>query len=163
MEALSEPVAKQFEAAIIPCQDSCKNFKALLDYWTFAQRGWNTILSPLSLEFADRATSLSSRPNCGSDLNTGIDEGDGANMPAAADMQLGQMGAKLGALCLARPNGGDADADRASAINQGAMEQKALGESRQLLKELLLVIQAAAASARASRGTTATFGCRQSE
>ncbi|KAL8369547.1 hypothetical protein RB595_000060 [Gaeumannomyces hyphopodioides] len=77
---------------------------------------------------------------------------------AATDKQLAEVNAKLGALCLAKLDEGEMEADRASATSQVAVEQKALGESRKVLEELLSVIQTAAANARAGQGPTVTFG-----
>lgn len=67
---------------------------------------------------------------------------------AATDKQLAEMNAKLGALCMAKQEEDETEADRTSAISQVAVEQTFLGESRKLLKELLSGIKTAAANTR---------------
>jgi septal ring factor EnvC (AmiA/AmiB activator) len=66
----------------------------------------------------------------------------------ATDKQLAGVNAKLRALCLAKQEQGETEADRASAISQVAVEQTALGESRKLFEELLSGIRTATANAR---------------
>lgn len=63
------------------------------------------------------------------------------------DKQLAEVNVQLGTLPLAEDPDDTAD-DRASAIRQAAIEQKALGGSRTLLEDLLQGIQAAATDAR---------------
>ncbi|KAH7127261.1 hypothetical protein EDB81DRAFT_907414 [Dactylonectria macrodidyma] len=78
---------------------------------------------------------------------------------AATDKQLAEVNAKLGAICLARQEQGETEADWISAISQVAVKQTALSESRKLLEELLSVIQTAAANARTDQGRVInTFG-----
>ncbi|KAK4206107.1 hypothetical protein QBC37DRAFT_257913, partial [Rhypophila decipiens] len=84
------------------------------------------------------------------------------NAIKATTDQLAEVGAQLEELTLAEPDEGETEADQASATKQVAMEKKALGESRILFEELLSVIQAAAANARAGQGTTVTFGSNNS-
>lgn len=63
------------------------------------------------------------------------------------DQQLAEVSAKLGTLCLAKQGADETAEDQAGAISQVAVEQKALGESRTLLDDLLKGIQTAAADA----------------
>lgn len=75
------------------------------------------------------------------------------------DKQLVEVNVKLGALCLARQDQGETEADRTSAISQVAVQQTALGESRKLLEDLLSAVQAAAANAQTDQGRVVnTFG-----
>jgi hypothetical protein len=67
---------------------------------------------------------------------------------AATDKQLAEVNAKLGALCLAKRDPDETADDQAGAISQVAVEQTALGESRKLLEDLLVGIEAAAANTR---------------
>ena len=75
-------------------------------------------------------------------------EAEIADYIAATDRQLAEVNTKLGALCLARQEHDETEADRTAAISQVAVEQTALGESRKLFEELLTGIQAAAINAR---------------
>ncbi|KAL8386862.1 hypothetical protein RB595_010335 [Gaeumannomyces hyphopodioides] len=189
-KSLGEPVARQSEAAISSCRDSCQRFKTSLDHWTRHSKDG-------TLSWRDRAVlgvcrqghvkSISDQlRNCQVTLSSVVNiatlhaslqqtqtaeaiqttistkETAIADALAAMDEQLSQMGAKLVALCLSRPTEGDTEVDKASATSQVAMEQKAMGESRQVLEELLSVVQAAAASAGKSQGITVTFGSHNS-
>lgn len=58
----------------------------------------------------------------------------------------------MGALCLAKQEPDETEADRTGAISQVAVEQTALRESRKLLEGLLSIIQTAAASAPIDQG-----------
>ena len=75
-------------------------------------------------------------------------EAEIADSITATDKQLAEVNAKLGALCLAKQEQDETEADRASAISQVAVEQTVLGESRKLLEGLLSGIHTAAAKAR---------------
>jgi septal ring factor EnvC (AmiA/AmiB activator) len=66
----------------------------------------------------------------------------------ATDKQLAEANAKLGALCLAKTEQDETEADRVSAISQVAVEQTVLKDSRTLLDELLSGIHTAATNAR---------------
>jgi predicted negative regulator of RcsB-dependent stress response len=79
-------------------------------------------------------------------------EAEIAQSITASDKQLAEANAKLGALCLAKTEQDETEADRVSAINQVAVEQTVLGESRKLLEELLSGIHTAAADARKNLG-----------
>ncbi|KXX74515.1 Leucine zipper putative tumor suppressor 3 [Madurella mycetomatis] len=71
-----------------------------------------------------------------------------ADFIRATDRQLADVNAKLGALCLAKQEQDEMEADKASAISQVAVEQTVLAESRKLLEELLSGIHTAAVNAR---------------
>lgn len=75
-------------------------------------------------------------------------EAEIAESITASDKQLADVNAKLGALCLAKTEQDETEADRASAISQVAVEQTVLRESRKLLDGLLSGIHTAAANAR---------------
>lgn len=75
-------------------------------------------------------------------------EAEIAESITASDKQLADVNAKLGALCLAKTEQDETEADRASAISQVAVEQSVLRESRKLLDGLLSGIHTAAANAR---------------
>ncbi len=78
----------------------------------------------------------------------------------ATNKQLAEVNSKLGALQLARPDEGETEADRASAISQAAAEQTALDISQKLLQELLSKTETIAAKATRDHGGTRniTFG-----
>jgi septal ring factor EnvC (AmiA/AmiB activator) len=75
-------------------------------------------------------------------------EADIADSVTTTDKQLAEVNTKLGALCMAKQEEDETEADRTSAISQVAVEQTVLGESRKLLQELLSGIHTAAANAR---------------
>ncbi|KAL8290754.1 hypothetical protein RB597_008823 [Gaeumannomyces tritici] len=190
-KSLGEPVVKQSEAAIASCKDSCDTFQASLKHWTRHSKDDGTLSwrdrTALGLYRDGHVKSMSgqlksccSALSCVSNVATlhaslqqtqateaiqttiSTKEAAIADALAAMDEQLGQMNDKLVALCLSRPAEGETDADKTSATNQVAMERKAMGESRQVLEELLSVVQAAAQSASRSQGVTVTFGSHNS-
>ena len=75
-------------------------------------------------------------------------EADIADSITTTDKLLAEVNTKLGALCMAKQEEDETEADRTSAISQVAVEQTALGESRKLLEELLSGIHTAAANVR---------------
>jgi hypothetical protein len=75
-------------------------------------------------------------------------EAEIADFITATDKQLTEVNVKLGALCLAKQEQDETEADRASAISQVTIEQTLLGESRKLLEELLSGIYTATVNAR---------------
>lgn len=189
-KSLGEPVARQSAAAISSCKDSCENFKTSLEHWTRHSKdgkmSWRDRaalgvcrqghVKSISDQLQNCHITLSSVVNIAT-LNASLQQTQAAeaiqttistketaiaDALAAMDEQLSQMGAKLVTLCLSKPTEGDTEADKASATSQVATEQKAMGESRQVLEELLSVIQAAAASASKSQGITVTFGSHNS-
>ncbi|KAL8310430.1 hypothetical protein RB597_010318 [Gaeumannomyces tritici] len=185
-KSLGEAVTEQSKAAITSCKDSCERFKTCLDRWTQHSTGetlsWrdratlgvfrqghvksiseqlqncNIILTSVA-SIATLHSSLQ-HTQAAEEIKTTISTKETAVAAAiaATDKQLAEVNAKLGTLCLATPDEGETEADRASATSQVAVEQKALGESRKALEELLSVIQNAAANAWAGQGHTVTFG-----
>ncbi|KAK4148824.1 leucine zipper putative tumor suppressor 3 [Chaetomidium leptoderma] len=79
-------------------------------------------------------------------------EAEIADFNTATDKQLAEVNANLGALCLAKREQDETEADRASAISQVAIEQTVLGESRKLLQDLLSGMHTAAVNARKDQG-----------
>jgi septal ring factor EnvC (AmiA/AmiB activator) len=75
-------------------------------------------------------------------------EAEIAESIAATDKQLAEANANLEALCLAKAEQDETEADRASAISQVEVEQSVLKNSRALLDELLSGIHIAATNAR---------------
>lgn len=73
---------------------------------------------------------------------------------------MAELNVKLEELRLATPVQDETEEDQTSAINQIGNEKTALGESRKVLEELLLGIQAAAADMRKQGRVVNNFGDR---
>jgi len=173
-KSLGETVTGQSKAAITSCKDSCERFKTSLDRWTrhstdgtlswrdratlgiFRQGHVKSISEQLQnckitlTSVASIATLHSSlqQTQAAEETKTTISTKETAvrDTITATDKQLAEVNTKLVALCLARQEPDETEADRMGAISQVAVEQTALRESRQLLEELRSVIQTVATS-----------------
>ncbi|KAM7209900.1 hypothetical protein V8F06_014717 [Rhypophila decipiens] len=184
-KSLGEAVTAQSKVAITSCRTSCERFKTTLDRWTrhsedgtLSWRDRATLgvfrqghIKSMSEQLQNCNITLTSvasiatlhnslqQTQAAEEIKTMVSTKESAanNAIKATTDQLAEVGAQLEELTLAEPDEGETEADQASATKQVAMEKKALGESRILFEELLSVIQAAAANARAGQGTTVTF------
>ncbi|KAK4159492.1 hypothetical protein QBC43DRAFT_129563 [Cladorrhinum sp. PSN259] len=175
-ELLGETVISQSKAAITSCKESCDRFRVSLGRWTrhsedgrlslrdramvgFIKQGYVKSMSEQLQHCKLTITSVVSIATLHSSLQhtqaTGEimaavsqKEAEITDSITATDKQLAEMNAKLGALCMAKQEEDETEADRASAISQVAVEQTVLGESRKLLEELLSGIKTAAANTR---------------
>ncbi|KAK4186674.1 hypothetical protein QBC35DRAFT_500653 [Podospora australis] len=173
---LGETVISQSKTATTSCNTSCDRFRASLGHWTrhsedgrlslrdramvgFIKQGYVKSLSEQLQHCKLTLTSVVSIATLHSSLQhtqaTGEimaavsqKEAEITDSITRTEKQLAEVNAKLGALCMAKQEEDETEADRASAISQVAVEQTLLGESRKLLEELLSGIKTAAANTR---------------
>ncbi|KAJ4290126.1 hypothetical protein N0V88_006633 [Collariella sp. IMI 366227] len=162
-KSLGETVVTQSKAATTSCGESCDRFRTALSRWTrhsengklslrdraivgFFKQGYVKSMSEQLQHCQITLTSVVSiatfslqQTKATEGMMTTISqkEADIAESIAATDKQLAEANAKLGALCLAKTEQDETEADRASAISQVAVEQAVLKDSRTLLDELL--------------------------
>ncbi|KAK4031844.1 hypothetical protein C8A01DRAFT_51205 [Parachaetomium inaequale] len=175
-QSLGDAVVVQSKTVTTSCKESCDRFRAALARWTrhsddrklslrdramvgFLKQGYVKSMSEQLQHCKITLTSVVCTATLHSSLQQkrateemmvtiSKQEADIADSITTTDKQLAEVNTKLGALCIAKQQEDETEADRTSAISQVAVEQTVLGESRKLLQELLSGIHTAAANAR---------------
>ncbi|KAK4139100.1 uncharacterized protein C8A04DRAFT_40987 [Dichotomopilus funicola] len=174
-QSLGDAVLAQSKTATTSCGESCDRFRATLGRWTrhsddgklslrdramvgFLKQGHVKSMSEQLQHCKLTLTSVVCTATLHSSLQQkrateeiivaiSKQEADIADSIATTEKQLAEVNTKLGALCMAKQEENETEADRTSAISQVAIEQTVLGESRKLLQELLSGIHTAAENA----------------
>ncbi|PTB40448.1 hypothetical protein M441DRAFT_48280 [Trichoderma asperellum CBS 433.97] len=153
-KSLGDSVVAQLEPAIELYTNSCDKFRTSLGRWTRhsddGKLSWRDQAVVGVLKQGQIKSMSEQLQGCKFLLQLS---------PSHLYSQLAEMNTKLGALVLAKREQNETEADRTDAISQVAAGQTALSVSRNLLEELLLGIQTAAANAQSTEpGVNIQFG-----